>query len=137
MKLVISYLLPIIACIGCTDVKNKNALIGNWKSDKDKTIEYSEKFFGGIPESKKKAFDSILGILEINFTHDKIITNYDGTKEEIDYSVVYETPHHITILVSESLSENEIIWFLDEEGYIYQKPDTPYMPREYFKKVNN
>ena len=74
-----------------------NPLIGNWKSDKEKTLLEVRKV-ANIPEKVRSYLeDDLFGKLEIIFTKNKIYTEFDDIKYEGTYEVINQTDNSITI----------------------------------------
>ncbi len=112
-----------------------NPLIGNWKSDKEKTLLEVRKV-ANIPEKVRSYLeDDLFGKLEIIFTKNKIYTEFDDIKYEGTYEVINQTDNSITIKTWNkffSEYENYTYYFDGESMYGLT---TDYNIKEYFKKI--
>ena len=116
----------VILLIGCSHIQNYDKdiymderLIGSWKSDKDKTIEWLKEN-RRFSDEKLKRFGSILGKLNLTITETKIISEYNGSIEEQPLNIIAIGGDTIAVVYKNPLtkcSEIRILRIEDENTH--------------------
>ncbi len=124
-----------IAILIISQMAHANSLLGNWKSDEERTLQEVRKIFA-MPKKVRDLFENnFFGNLEFQFTENKIYSELDGKKYEEPYEVISYTDKSITIKSwSILLQEDEETTYYIEGEAIYVII-SKYNFREYFKRV--
>lgn len=111
-----------------------NVLVGKWLSDKEKTLTYIKSVYPDAPQKKLDEIAKILGTVRVTFTANEVITEMAGIQlGKGEYSVQLVTD---SLVVIEDKKEGSIVWYRDGPDSVYLVTTNPYMPREYFKRVD-
>jgi len=130
--MVIGILLMLTSGFALADTSD-NILIGKWISDKEKTLEYSKSVYPDVPEKNLEEIEKLLGTLIITFTENEVITNMVGLQlGKGNYRVLLVTD---SLVVIEDTKDGSIVWYKDGPDSYYLVTTNPYMPREYFKRI--
>jgi len=131
-RMVIGILLMLTSGFALADTSD-NILIGKWISDKEKTLEYSKSVYPDVPEKNLEEIEKLLGTLIITFTENEVITNMVGLQlGKGNYRVLLVTD---SLVVIEDTKDGSIVWYKDGPDSYYLVTTNPYMPREYFKRI--
>lgn len=127
-------LLLIIIFLFIPHASYANPLVGEWVSDRDRTMAEVRKV-ENVPKKANDYFESAFGKLHVKFTENKIYTEYDGVKDEFPYEVVRIKDDSITIKGWSNLIKkyHEITYHI--EGDSIYSITSKYKFREYFKRV--
>jgi len=110
-----------------------NFLLGKWKSDKEKTLSYINKVYPDVPPKKLDEIEKLLGILTVTFSENEVITDMAGLQlGKGKYSILLVTD---SLVVIDDAKDGSIVWYRDGVDSNYLVTTYPYMPREYFKKI--
>lgn len=130
--MVIGILLMLVSGFALADTSD-NILIGKWKSDKEKTLAYIKSVYPDAPRKKLDKIEKILGTLSVTFSEKEVITEMAGIQlGKGKYIVLLVTD---SLVVIEDKKDGSIVWYRDGADSFYLVTTNPYMPREYFKKI--
>ena len=130
--MVIGILLMLMSGVALADTVD-NTLVGKWQSDKEKTLAYTRKVYPDVPQKSLDQIEKILGSLVVTFTENQVITNMGDLKlGEVKYSTLLVTD---ALVVIDDAKDGPIVWYKAGADSYYLVTTVPYMPREYFKKV--
>lgn len=73
-------------------------LMGSWKSDKRRTLEYCHKYHV-LPRARKRRFGALFGKLELRYTRNYVYHNLRGFRYKARYDVVSEDSEGIVIRI--------------------------------------
>ena len=131
-RMVIGILLMLISGFALADTGD-NVLIGKWKSDKEKTLAYTKSVYPDVPQKNLVKIEKILGTLTVTFLENEIITEMAGLQlGKGKYSILLVTD---SLVVIEDTKDGSIVWYRDGPDSYYLVTTNPYMPREYFKRI--
>jgi len=108
-----------------------NPLIGEWLSDREKTIHYLTKH-AKLTEAQSQTLDILLGRMKLTFSTNKVVINYDSSASEFTYQIIEKSKEYIKVRIENDSSE---LFFYFDANYIYQKYTSSFFTREYFSKV--
>lgn len=130
--MVIGILLMVISGLAMAD-NSENILIGKWVSDKEKTLAYTKSIYPDVPKKNLDEIEKLLGTLIVTFTENEVLTYMAGIqlgKEK--YSILLVTD---SLVVVEDVKDGSTVWYRDGADSFYLITTIPYMPREYFKRI--
>jgi hypothetical protein len=97
-------------------VKEDKRLLGDWQSDKDRTIALW-KYSKDISDDKRAHFESIFGKFKLNFSKTHISTVFEETKEVVRYSVIAQDSSSVVIAWHEKNDTTLQHIHFDDGGY--------------------
>jgi hypothetical protein len=137
----IFFYIVIIAITGCSHLDNSNdliidnRLIGEWKSDKEKTVEWLKKH-RKMSDDQLARVSALFGKLKITINETTYTSEYEGNIEEQPIDIIAVEGDTIAIIGEVPLSECSeirIIRIEDENSYsIYQDM---FDIKEFFKRI--
>ena len=130
--MVIGLLLMLISGLALADTTD-NVLIGKWQSDKEKTLAYIKKVYPDMPPKQLDKIKQLLGTVIVTFSKNEVTTDIAGMqfgKEK--YSVLLVTD---ALVVIDDKKDGPIVWYRDGVDSDYLVTTYPYMPREYYKRI--
>ena len=113
--------------------KTDKRLLGTWKSDKRRT------FKDHVPPRRLRGkrldrFKAIFGKLIVRYTRRKIHSEYQGSRDSIDYEVLGSDADSVVIMVSGQVAALRRIQHVHFEGKYYWI--TLDGMREYFRRID-
>ncbi len=130
--MVIGILLMLISGFALAD-SSDNVLIGKWLSDKEKTLEFTKSVYPDLPRKNLEKIEKLLGTLVVTFSENEVITEMAGLQlGKGKYSIQLVTE---SLVVIEDAKDGSIVWYRDGTDSYYLVTANPYMPREYFKRI--
>ena len=107
-------------------------LVGEWVSDKEKTIKYNLEKSHWTKEQLNR-FEKILGRLKIVFTESTVEWHYEGNVDSTEYELVGKNPNIITMKTD--FSPQPFKFYKDGNSIYIDAGGTNALTREYFKKI--
>lgn len=111
---------------------DSNFLIGEWISDKEKTIKYNREQKDWT-RKELKIFKKILGKLQLAFTDNMVKWAHEEVSNSGEYKIVGNTENTITIQTKDTI-ENITYHKVGEWIYV-DSPKSKSLLREYFRRV--
>ena len=131
-RMIIGILLMLISGFALADTSD-NVIIGKWISDKEKTLAYTKSVYPDVPQNNLNKIEKILGTLVVTFSENEVITEMAGLQlGKGKYSILIVTD---SLVVIEDTKDGSIVWYRDGVDSYYLVTTNPYMPREYFKRI--
>ena len=118
-----------------TSIVSANPLLGEWKSDEERTLREVESV-KDMPQKTKQFFkDNFFGRLELRITENIIYSKFEGEESEGPYEILKQTENSVTLKAwNENLNEYEEQTFYIEGEAIYTII-SKYSFKEYFRKI--
>ena len=130
--MVIGILLMLVSGLVLADTGD-NVLVGKWISDKEKTLAYTKSVYPDVPKKNINEIEKLLGTVVVTFSENEVITDIAGLQlGKGKYSILLVTD---SLVVIEDTKDGSIVWYRDGEDSYYLVTTKPYMPREYFKRI--
>jgi hypothetical protein len=130
--MLIGILLMLVSGFALADTSD-NVLIGKWISDKEKTMAYIKSVYPDAPQTQLEEIEKLLGTLTVTFSENEVTTEMAGMqigKEKYSIQLVTDS-----LVVIEDAKSGSIVWYRDGVDSYYLVTTKPYMPREYFSKI--
>ena len=114
-----------------TIINNSNFLIGEWISDKEKTLSYNKEFIE-FTESQIQLLNEILGKYTISFTPNVISWSYETVAGNNAYKILSRKDEEIEVALD---SDKNSIFYRDNKWLYIHADTTSILKREYFKRI--
>ena len=124
------FLVTLMLISSISNSNEKSIFFGEWKSDKEKSLEYNTKH-NKYSELELQLLDKILGKLSLVFNENQLTAKYNKQENTTPYTILSNTEKHIKININ-----NKAITYYKENDWIYTDiSNGSILTREYYRHV--